>query len=398
MGTILYRLTINMEEDLIKEILSTELDNYINRYAQDSNTPPPSGVHIQIYVIGKDASKLHLPLQLQQLPLGLSHIIIDDSGYYVESRENNKTRFLVLYADKQIKLRKSQHLGFLALGITLMTLLSGILGRWLAGQIIAPVGKLTHLVSKLKPDFKPLLLTDNLPRNEIGKLTRAIYDYQQRLAAFNERERAFSCDISHELRTPITIIQGVVEVMLTQPDLTRSRRKKLNRIARAATQMTHLTTALLALAREESDDDSRQHYSVESILIQVIDEHQYLLNHKAVKVKLDTNSHLTTSANPILLYVILANLIRNAFSYTHQGAIHIHMQEQQVLIKDTGAGIHANQLIKMFEHGDTTTPSRDGHGIGLSLVWRICKRYNWNISVHSQKGRGTSVELLFATP
>jgi signal transduction histidine kinase len=184
--------------------------------------------------------------------------------------------------------------------------------------------------------------------------------------------------------------------MLTQPDLTKSKRKKLDRIARAATQMTRLTTALLALAREESDDDSQQH-PVESVLIQVIDEHQYLLNHKTVKVKLDTNNHLTTSANPILLYVVLANLIRNAFSYTHQGVVHIHIQGQQVLIEDTGAGIRANQLIKMFEHSDSTTPSKDGHGIGLSLVWRICKRYDWKISVHSHEGCGTSVKLLFAT-
>ncbi len=397
MGGILYWLAINMEEDLIEETLSTELDDYIKRYTTDASTPAPSGVHIQVYVITKDTPKQNLPSQLQHLPLGLNHILIGDVGYYIASRVNNNVRFLVLYADKQIKLRKSQYLGFFALGITLMTVFSGILGRWLAGRVIAPVTELAQLVSKMGPDFKPLSLSassDKYPYNEIEDLTCTINGYHQRLVAFNERERAFTSDVSHELRTPIAVIQGASEMMLAQTDLTDNNRRRLDRIVRAASQITRLTSALLALAREESDNDNQHQYPVEQVLIQVIDEHKYLLAHKPVEVKLNADGDLSTLADPTLLYVVLANIVRNAFSYTHQGTVHICQQGDSVIIKDTGAGMKKDQLLRMFDRHYSGNRDNGGYGIGLSLVWRICQRYGWEISVHSHEGCGTSVELL----
>jgi signal transduction histidine kinase len=394
MGGILYWLTINMEKDFIEETLSSELDDYMNRYNNNANAIPPSGLHIHTYVVTKQTLDNELPIPLQNIKLGLSHITMNKAGYFVESRASQQTRFLMLYADEQIEMRKNQYLELLILGVILMTVLSGIIGLWLASQVIAPLTGLARLVSKMGADFKPLPLTEDLPHDEIGELTRTIDGYYQRLAAFNERERAFTSDVSHELRTPIAVIKGASEVILTQPDLASDNRKRVERIARAATQITHLTTALLALAREESDNDKHHQHPVEQVLIQVVEEHKYLLNHKPVSVKLDTSSNLSTTANPVLLYVVLANIVRNAFSYTHRGVVFISIQGQQIIINDTGTGIQANQLMKMFGHKYSSNPSKDGHGIGLSLVWRICNRYGWEISVQSQEGEATSMVLL----
>ena len=93
LGGIFYWLTIGMEEDLIEETLSTELENYINRYAINPYTLPPSSTHIRGYVInGKIPDSF--PAPLLNLSPGLSHVQIGDSGYFVELREKNDTRFL----------------------------------------------------------------------------------------------------------------------------------------------------------------------------------------------------------------------------------------------------------------------------------------------------------------
>jgi len=396
MGGTLYWLTISMEEELIEETLSIELEDYINRYTLDPDTLPPSSTHIQGYVItGKMPDTF--PAKLQQLPSGLSHIMIDGSGYYVELRKHNTKRFLVLYADEMIKHRENQYLGFLALGIGMMTLLSSVLGLWLAGRVILPITRLARQVSEMGPDFSPQPIKKDLPYDEVGELSRAIDGYHQRLVEFNERERAFTSNVSHELRTPLAVIEGASEVMLSEKELSKGSQKRVERIARAATQITRLTTALLALAREESDRDSKHQCPVHKILSQVVDEHQYLLSHKSVEVELNTNSKLITSSDPILLYVVLANLIRNAFSYTSQGIVHICLQDEHVVIEDTGAGMKEDQLLKMFDRYYSNNQSKGGHGIGLSLVRRICERYDWEISVHSHEGRGTSVELLLSS-
>ncbi len=394
MGGILYWLTIRMEEHLIEETLSIELEDYISRYTINSDTPPPSSAHIQGYTISGEVPAA-LPIQLRQLPLGLSHIKIDGTGFYVEIRERNATRFLVLYADKLKKHRKKQYLGFLALGIVLMTLLSSVLGLWLAGRVILPVTQLARQVSKMGPDFSPLPVKEGHPYDEVGELTLAIDGYHQRLAEFNERERAFTSDVSHELRTPLAVIEGASEVMLSNKNFDKGNRRRIERITRATTQITRLTTALLALAREESDSDSHPHQCpVDIVLIKVVEEHEYLLNHKSVKVNLDANSDLVTRGDSILLYIVLANIVRNAFSYTHQGTVHIHLEGERVVIEDTGEGMRDDQLLKMFNRYYSENPLKGGHGIGLSLVSRICERYGWAISVRSHEGRGTSVELL----
>ena len=394
MGGILYWLTIRMEEQLIEETLSIELEDYIGRYTIDFATPPPSSARIQGYAISGGIPET-LPIQLRQLPTGLSHVRIDGTGFYVEIREHNATRFLVLYADELIKRREKQYLGFLALGIVLMTLLSSVLGLWLAGRVISPVTRLARQVSKMGPNFSPLPVKEGHPYDEVGKLTQAIDSYHQRLAEFNERERAFTSDVSHELRIPLAVIEGASEVMLSKNDLGKDNRKRIERITRATTQITRLTTALLALAREESDSDSHPHQCpVDKVLIKVVEEHQYLLNHKSVEVNLDANSDLVTRGDSILLYVVLANIVRNAFSYTHQGTVHIRLEDERIVIEDTGAGMRDDQLLKMFNRYYSENLSKGGHGIGLSLVARICGRYGWAISIRSHEGRGTSVELL----
>ena len=393
MGGTLYWLTISIDEELIEETLSTELEDFISRYVTNPNTPPPSGSHIQGYAITEKIRDT-FPLELQQLPSGLSRIMMDGSVYYVKLREHNAIHFLVLYKDEMIKNKEKQYLHFLALGIGLMTLLSSVLGLWLAGRVISPLTRLARQVSEMGPYFSPLSISKEPPYDEVGELSCAINGYHQRLAEFNERERAFTSNVSHELRTPLSVIKGASEVMLSDKELSKGSQKRVERIARAATQITRLTSALLALAREESDHNNKHQSPVDKILSQVLKEHLYLLDHKAVEVELNIESKPTISSDPMLLYVVLANLIRNAFSYTNQGVIYIRLQDKHVVIEDTGAGIREDQRLKMFDRYYSNHQSKGGHGIGLSLVSRICERYGWEIFIRSREGRGTSVKLL----
>ena len=396
MGGTLYWLTISLEKELIEEIISTELEDYISSYTLDSPLPPPSNTHFQGYVI-TTKSQTTLPNELQHLPSGLNHIKhikMNGVGYYVKSRVHNTTRFFMLYADEMIRQRENEYLGFLAIGIGLMTLLSGTLGFWLADQVITPAS-LAQQVSTMNPHYSPSPLPINAihPLDEVGKLTQTIDSYHQRLADFNERERAFTSNVSHELRTPLAVIKGAAEVMLAQKNHSLGDQRRIERIARAAAQMARLITALLTLAREESDNEQKHQYPVKKILRQVVNEHQYLLNHKSVVVKLHTHHDLLITSDPTLLYVVLANIIRNAYSYTSQGTVHIRLEGKRVVIEDTGVGMKKDQLLRMFDRYYSDHHANGGHGIGLSLVRRICERYSWRISVHSREGQGTSVEL-----
>jgi len=276
-----------------------------------------------------------------------------------------------------------------------MTLLSAALGFWLARKVIAPVSSLAKQVSDLGSEINQPLHTSDFANDEVGELAKAVNHYRGLLSDFVERERSFTGDISHELRTPVAVIDGAKEVLLTNRDLDQAQLKPLERIDRATNQMTRLISALLILAREEPDKNNSVKYcQVDEVLQQVIDEHHYLLDHKPVTLSIEIEQPLTISSDWVLLYVVLANLVRNAFSYTHQGNVLIKLQRDAVVIEDTGIGMGEDQLRLMFER-HYSNHEKEGHGIGLSLVKRICQRYAWMIQVQSRKDHGTSVQLHF---
>jgi signal transduction histidine kinase len=394
MGAMLYGLTISLEEKLIEDTLSTELEDYMNRYAKNPASLPPSSTHIQGYVFTEDKAD-DFPINWQQLPDGLSHILIEGAGYYVELRTNNMAKFLVLYSDGLIKQREEQYLGFLVSGVTLITLLSSVLGFWLANRVISPVTRLAHQVSKIENDLTPLKLEQGYSQDEVGKLAQAFETSHQRLVDFNERERSFTSDVSHELRTPLTVIEGASEVLLSEDNISEAHRKGVMRISRASKQIVRLSSALLTLAREKHDNDEVHHCTVNKVLNKVVDDHRYLLLRKPVEVDLKFHTELVTTTNPELLYIVLANLIRNSFAYTKTGQVHIQLLENRVVVEDTGSGMNETQRLKMFDRHYSNNKSTGGQGIGLSLVKRICQYYGWEISVSSRKRQGTIVELLF---
>jgi len=388
----LYVLTIDMEERLIAETLSAELEDYIARYVIDPEASPPASTMIRTYVIPPGAN--NAPAVLRQLRAGLHLVSLEGKQYYAEVRMSDKRNFIVLYDDRQIRHREDQFKLFLGISVLVMTLLSALIGFWLSGRVIAPVRELAVRVAGFRPKDHPEPLATDFPRDEVGKLAREFDAYVQRLAAFIEREQTFTADVSHELRTPLTVIEGAGEILLDDPGLSKARRSRVERITRSAREMSELVTALLLLAREEKSNESASGCSVGKVLQQVVEGHQHLLRHKSVEIKLDIGAETTLPVECPLLRVVLANLIRNAFSYTERGRVCISLEENGVTVEDTGVGIPPEKLRQVFDRY-YTGPS-GGEGIGLSLVKRICQRYEWHIDIDSD-GRGTKIQLAFTS-
>jgi len=388
----LYVLTIDLEKRLIAETLSAELEDYIARYEINPTALPPSSTSIRTYVTRSGAD--NVPAVLRKLKAGLHEVQLQGRDYYAEVRLSGEQHFIVLYDNRQIRHREDQFKLFIGIGILVMTLLSAFLGLWLAGRVVAPVGALAMRVAGLHPGEHPHLLTDDFPHDEVGRLARDFDAYQHRLTAFIEREQAFTADISHELRTPLAVIEGAAEVLLDDPELDDARRLRVERIARSAHEMSELVTALLLLAREQQGEQAHSGCAVEEVLQQVVDSHRHMLKHKPVTINLDIQTRIFLPVERTLLRIVLANLVRNALSYTEQGSVIVSLDEKGVSVRDTGIGIPQEKMLRVFDR--FYTGSGGGEGIGLSLVKRICRRYDWNIDIDSREGCGTSISLSFS--
>ncbi len=391
----LYIASHDLEQRLIDETLNSELQDYLARRIRNPSSLPQATATIRGYVRSSRISSPSLPEVLQPLEPGFYHVTLDGIPYRTIVSDQGGERVYVLYNEIQLQRRESGYVIFLATGVTVMTLLAAALGLWLTGRVIAPVTTLAQRVHGLNPERRGEPLASFYPQDEVGELAASFDHYLARLQDFIERERAFTGDVSHELRTPLAVINGAAEVLLGEPELSESARTRVSRIARACSEMTELTSALLGLAREsEGAMPPGGACDVEEVLRDVVDKLRILLQTKPVTVVLDIQARPQLGVERAMLAIVLGNIVRNAFSYTDRGEIRIQLDASSVQVEDTGSGIQPDELQRVFQRYYRGSGS-SGAGIGLSLVKRICDRYSWQVSLNSSAGSGTVIRLHF---
>lgn len=393
MAIMLYQGTHDLGQRLVDETLSAELDDYIARRERNPASLPPSSAVMQGYV-SDDEEDSHVPDHLSSLPVGRHDIQIGTLGYRVAVLERGKTRYYMLH-DTSWQIRREQRFGWmLALMVVVMTLLSALGGIWISRTVVAPVANLAAKVRHRNPNDWEHPLSEDFPSGEVGELARVFDRHLMRMRAFTERERAFSNDISHELRTALAVILSTTEILLEDDGLDDKQKQRMRRIERAARDMSELGTTLLLMAREEKASAAGAACVVADVVAEAIAEQRYLLGGKSVEVVVSTTPELVLAVDAGLVKILVTNLIRNAFSYTSTGRVTVTLDAQSLIISDTGKGIPAHAIQQVFVRHFRDIAS-EGAGIGLPLVKRICDRYGWAVRLESEDNKGTLVCVSF---
>ncbi len=378
---------------LIDETLVAEMQDYQARRTRNPHSLPPATHTLRGYVAPPAPGEAVLPASLSSLVPGRHSLQLDGQQYRVAVAERAGQRTYLLY-NQSLFMRQQHRLGlYLAIFVACMVLASAGIALWLAERVIEPVKELARRVRVIDPDSAPGDLAAGFPADELGELARAFEQSLRRLAAFIERERAFTADVSHELRTPLAVIRGAAEVLLADATRPVKERLRLQRIERAAADMADLSTALLAMARE-CDATAARRVVVADIIADSIEKHRHLLRDKPVEVVQIVHGNPSLAVDANLLGIVIANLVRNSFNYTDRGQVCITLGEDNLSVTDTGQGIPLEALeqvfMRLYRGGNS-----QGAGIGLSLVKKICDRYGWSIRLQSEPGTGTTAQLDF---
>lgn len=380
-------------EGLIDETLTAEMQDYLSRRSRNPNSLPPATATLLGYVLPARQGEPVPPPDIATWPSGLHEIRLDGIFYRVAIAERSGSRYFLLYNETLFRQKQASLILYLAIFVVLMTLLSGGLALWLAERVIEPVKELARRVRDVRLDAHAERMSEDFSHDEVGELAQTFEQTLNRLADFIDRERAFTADVSHELRTPIAVIRGAAEVLLADETRPEKDRQRLQRIERGAADMADLSTALLAMARER-DDERREPVDLAALIEESIDKHQHLLGQRPVDICQEILARPRVAADANLLAIVIANLIRNSFTYTERGSVRIRLDEQSLSVADTGLGIPRAALDKVFQRLYKGARS-EGAGIGLSLVRKICDRYGWSVTLDSVEGQGTRAELRF---
>ena len=227
----------------------------------------------------------------------------------------------------------------------------------------------------------------------------------------NEEKIKFFTNITHELRTPMTLILGPLEDLLSDANLTPAHLKKINSIHRVATRLLQLINQILEFRKSESKN--RKLRVVKDDFVKFVYEtgqkYKELNQNKPIDFQFALpEKKLEMFFDPEVITIILDNLISNAFKYAQKGIIRLELKnyvEQtidytEIIVSDTGFGISENDLPHIFERyyqaKNTAYPVK-GTGIGLALVKNMVDLHEAEISVTSQLNAGTTFNVKFMT-
>ncbi|MBQ7761231.1 MAG: GHKL domain-containing protein [Clostridia bacterium] len=216
----------------------------------------------------------------------------------------------------------------------------------------------------------------------------------------------FFANASHELKTPITVMQGLTELLLSKETIDDGSKKQIERIHKESIRMASLIADMLKLSRLEKSENDTDEIAVPIDLRNVVDEVVSELTNqiaqKNITTKVEGSGRIV--ADPKKIYELVTNLCTNAVNYNKEdGSIEISIEstEKQTLlqVKDTGIGIakeHIPRLCERFYRVDKSRSKKTGGtGLGLAIVKHICAYYSAELSIESDVGVGTTVVVAF---
>lgn len=239
------------------------------------------------------------------------------------------------------------------------------------------------------------------------KLRMVIARDVSRLIKVNQMHTEFVANVSHELKTPLTVLRGYLEIMEGSNDLDKKFIKPLEQMNLQSTRMQLIVNDLLYLAKLENTNSIPKHelIDVTSIVNLIIETIQPLIEEKHHKLELDIDYSIKINGAQTELHSAFSNLISNAIHYTPEnGLIRIRWRQvgdkAEFSVKDNGLGIaahHIDRLTQRFYRADTDRSRENGGtGLGLAIVKHVLQRHDAELEINSTEGKGT--EFICAFP
>ncbi len=385
---------------MISRSLEREAAHFLDRRSDNPQVMPPVTENLTGYFKPVDRD-VPVPDYLARLPDGFTLLDEYQDGLvgYVETVEAGT---LYLVYNKNPLMQQAIWFGLVPLSVVLVLayLISWMSFR-MSHRAVSPLIRLARRLEKLdlnRPDQALFDLTDlkKASDKEVAVLANSLDHLNQRLNRFVERERNFTRDASHELRSPVTVIQMATEMLLDEGTLGDYERRTVMRISSVARDMQALTEAMLVLARESGEGLAIKEIDINEIINDEIRRYSYLVKNKQVNLNVHTNGRLLIQGPPSVASVMISNLIRNACAYTDEGEVNIFLEEDSITVDDTGVGMTDADVEKAFKpyfRGKRT--GKGGHGVGLTIVKRLSDRFNWPVEIRSELGVGTRATIRF---
>ncbi len=286
----------------------------------------------------------------------------------------------------------------LLLVIPLIVAVAGVGGYFLAARALAPIDAITRMAHRISAEDLSKRIGLPATDDEVGRLATTFDEMLARLDRSFQRERQFTADASHELRTPITAMQTILSVIRQERRSPEEYERALDDMLEETDRLNTLTETLLDLARRDTHlAQAREQVDLSTLLRDVGESMRSLAEAKGLALLCNVPDGLSIMGNRDELIRLFVNLLDNAIEFTPAGRIILTAAWKgdaavEVSITDTGIGIASEHLPRLFDrfYRVDRSRSRRGTGLGLAIAQEIAREHSGEITVHSEVGKGTS--------
>lgn len=339
----------------------------------------------------------------------IQKITVDHTLYYIFDRkltmEGLETLWLRgIVSESQGAVQMSDIIWISLIILPILVLLAVGGGYLIAKKTLRPIQNISETACQIgkNGDLKKRIEIGR-GKDEIHQLADNFNEMFGRLEETFETERQFISDASHELRTPMSVINAQCEFSLEQPRTAEEYEKALRVIQRQSRKMSKLINDMLDFTRLEMKSNR---YLKETIhmteLVTSICFDMSLIKEKGITLTCQAEENVLLKGNQELLSRLLSNLISNAYRYGREnGRTDVRLSRRtegvELSVTDNGIGIAEEEQKKIFRRFYQVDPSRSdrGTGLGLSMVYEIVRFHGGEIAVNSKLGEGSSFVVKF---
>ena len=241
--------------------------------------------------------------------------------------------------------------------------------------------------------------------DEIHRMASAFDSMLERLEAAFEKERQFTSDASHELRTPISVIMAECEYALSHPGDEARQREALENIHRQGGKMSALVSELLSIARADKGTlrPSYEAFNLPELGEMVLASMEDRAGERGISLAMKAGSSLMVEADQGMITRVLINYISNAIAYGREGGWVLLRCRQdgddaEISVEDNGIGISEDEIPRIwdrFYQSDASRSSSSGAGLGLPIVKAIASIHGGSAWVESSLGEGSTFYFRF---
>lgn len=275
--------------------------------------------------------------------------------------------------------------------------------RFLADRSIQPIKQIISTSNSITSQNIDARIPLPDQKDELHELTTAINALLGRIHKSMEREKQFTSDAAHELKTPLAVLKGTLEVLVRKPRTTEEYQEKIHDSIKEIDRLNDITEQLLILARIEHDHTTEvKSIELNDFITDISSRFHHLLQSKSIHLHHSTIEKINIKTNTKLLQMIIENLLSNAIKYSESGknitiTTGVENGKTFMKIQDEGYGIPTDEIQKIFNpfyraHALTQKEIK-GTGLGLSIVQKACDQLGVRIDIQSKVGAGTVVRL-----